>query len=237
MMFPELNDLLAARGAIASAEDYRQAVVSDNVLGKRTMTARRNTFQLLAELYALDPEVTLFRLLRHFWELDRNGRPLLALLCAAARDPLLRLSAATVLRVSPGEPFPPELLVRMLDEERPDRYSGVVQRAVASRLTSSWGQAGHLSGTRIRHRSRPVVTPGNAAYALSLGHLQGARGRLLLTTSWARMLDVDETELARLAAEASRREWLTYRQAGGVVEIRFPGLFTKAEEELLRGQD
>ena len=41
----------------------------------------------------LGDQVTLFRLLRYFWEVDSPGRPLLAFLCASARDPLLRVTA------------------------------------------------------------------------------------------------------------------------------------------------
>jgi hypothetical protein len=79
MKLVELRDLLAARPASATRQEYLQAVLDENVLGKRTLTARRNTAQVLGELYALDPGVTVFRLLRHFWDLDAEGRPLLAL--------------------------------------------------------------------------------------------------------------------------------------------------------------
>jgi hypothetical protein len=232
-----LRDLLAARPASATRQEYLQAVLDENVLGKRTLTARRNTAQVLGELYALDPGVTVFRLLRHFWDLDAEGRPLLALLCAATRDPLLRRSAEAVLRARPGEPFAPAALTASVDDSAPDRYSPAVRQAVASRLTSSWAQAGYLSGVRIRHRRHPVATPANLAYALAIGYLQGVRGRSLLTSFWARLLDRTEEERERLASEASRRGWLNYRQAGSVVEVRFPGLFTPAEEELFRGQD
>src|SRR5262249_27212156 len=97
MMLAELRELFTARPATGTLQDYRHAVLDDNALGKRTRTARRNTFGLLAELFVLDREVAIFRLFRHYWDVDAQGRPLLALLCAAARDPMLRLSAGPVL--------------------------------------------------------------------------------------------------------------------------------------------
>ena len=45
------------------------------------------------DLYALDPAVPIFRTLRYFWSRDAAAQPLLALLCACARDPLLRQTA------------------------------------------------------------------------------------------------------------------------------------------------
>ena len=47
---------------------------------------------------ALDPSVPLFRLLQVVWKDDPAGQPLLALLCASARDPLLRITAGPVLQ-------------------------------------------------------------------------------------------------------------------------------------------
>ena len=87
MMLAELTALLDARTGRATREEYRKAILEENVFGKRTAATRRLTAQRLNELYALDPEVTLFRLLRFFWQADALARPLLALLCACARDP------------------------------------------------------------------------------------------------------------------------------------------------------
>jgi hypothetical protein len=44
IMFVELNDLLAALPAKASKEEYRQAILTDNVLGKKTLATRRGTW-------------------------------------------------------------------------------------------------------------------------------------------------------------------------------------------------
>src|SRR5262249_32608166 len=75
IMLAELRDLLDACPAGATRDEYRQAILAENVLRKKTLSTRRGTAQRLRELYALDPEVPLFRLLRFFWDRDPGGRP------------------------------------------------------------------------------------------------------------------------------------------------------------------
>ena len=76
-----------------------------------------------------------------------------------------------------------------------------------------------------------------AAFALLLGYLGGLRGKMLLDTPWARMLDRTPAEVADLAAEASARGWLSYKAAGSVVEVTFPGLLTPREERASHDPD
>jgi hypothetical protein len=236
-MLTELCSLLGSRPAKTTRTEYFAAVIDDNVLGKKTAATRRLSAKRLGELYALDPQVPVFRLLRLFWDADREGRPLLAFLCASARDPLLRLTAPPVLNAKEGEVVTKESLEEAIEEAAPDRFKPAICQAIARRAASSWTQAGHLSGHLIKKRSHPVVTPENTAYALILGYLCGVRGQLLLTTYWAKLLDLPTSRITALAAEASRRGWLNFRQAGSVIEIRFPNLFTAAEKEMLRGED
>ena len=79
-----------------AAEAYRAAVMDENVLGKATTSGREWAFRQLRRFYALDPQSLLFRALRDLWEDDPEGQPFLALLCALARDPVLRASAAVI---------------------------------------------------------------------------------------------------------------------------------------------
>jgi hypothetical protein len=236
-MFAELHDLLAALPATATREQYRQGILIDNVLGKKTLATRRGTAKRLGELYALDLRVPLFRLLRFLWDVDPQGRRLLAFLCASARDPLLRLTAPPVLTAKEGDIVIKESLEKSIEETAPNRFKPGICQAIARRAASSWTQAGHLSGHVVKKRSHPVVTPANTAFSLVLGYLCGVRGQLLLTTYWAKLLDLPTNRIARLAAEASRRGWLNFRQAAGVIEIRFPELLTAAEKEMLHGED
>jgi hypothetical protein len=91
IMLDELRALLANCRPEASRTDYLSSIFEDNCLGKRTAATRKLSGQRLSELYALDPEVPLFRVMRYCWYADRQGQAFLALLLALARDPLLRV--------------------------------------------------------------------------------------------------------------------------------------------------
>jgi hypothetical protein len=236
MMLAELTALLNTCRPRLTKEDFRRAIIEENVLGKRTAATRRLTAQRLSELYALDPEVTLFRLLLFFWQADPQARPLLALLCASARDPLLRLTTGPVLEAKQEEKVPTARLAEPITDAFPGRFNPSTLGKIARNAASSWTQSGHLSGHRNKVRSQPASTPASTAYALALGYLTGVRGQMLLHTLWARLLDHTTREVADLAAEASRRGWINYRQAGSVVEVRLPSLLTEAEQEALRGE-
>src|SRR5687767_11989362 len=101
ILLPALSRVLASVEYRADAEAYERALVDDNVLGKGTAESRRRTLRYLKELYLLRPDSILFRALRDVWTDDPAGQPLLACLCALARDPLFRASAPAVLDADP----------------------------------------------------------------------------------------------------------------------------------------
>ncbi len=231
MMLDELSLVLGGVPAAAKPEAYAAAVVEANVLGKPTQTTRKRTLQRLVGLYALDPKCPLFRLLRHFWTTDTTARPVIAYLVAAARDPVLRDMTPFVVAVPVGNPVTPDQIAKFLGEKFPMRFGSSTALATAQRLASSWGQAGFLAGKVKKKRVRLVVTPVAVTFALLLGYLAGLRGKMLLDSIWTRMLGHTPVEIADLAAEASRQGWVTYKAAGAVVEITFPGLLTPQEEK------
>lgn len=102
LMVRDLDAIFGATPPAATPADYARVVVDENVLGKRTAAARKHTLNNLVNLYAMDPVVPVFRIFRELWEQDPEGRPLLALLCALARDPLLRGSVEAVLDAQIG---------------------------------------------------------------------------------------------------------------------------------------
>src|SRR5262245_24962812 len=85
IMLGELQTLLGLLPSAASRVDYRLAIIRENLLSKKTLATRRLTAKYLAELYALDPRIPIFRIFRQLWDADSDVRPLLALMCAAAR--------------------------------------------------------------------------------------------------------------------------------------------------------
>src|SRR5579875_272804 len=229
MMLDELTLVLEKVNPSAKADAYLSAIIEENVLGKPTQTTRQRSAKRLTELYCLDPTCSLFRLLRHFWAADKEGRPMLAFLVAAARDPLLREATPWVLEIAQGGVVAPAAIAEQLARQFPSRFQGSTLLATAQRLASTWAQAGFLRGKVVKHRSRARVTPANVAFALVLGYLCGLRGKRLLDCLWTRLLDRTPGEVLDLVVEASKQGWLRYKAAGAVVEITFPGLLTPRE--------
>ena len=231
-MLAELEQVLAATTLDAGVPEFRRVVVEDNVLGKRTATTREHTVRKLKALYGLDPAVPVYRLMRRVWMDDPEGRPLLALLCSVARDPLLRASVNAVLEAPPGAHVSNDRLAETVRAS----FSSSTRDAIVSHLVSTWTAAGFLTGTMAKVRSRPHATPGAVVYALALGFMEGGRGGLLLSTSWTRLLDRTGDELVTLVQDAARRGWLEFRAAGDVMDLRVEHLFTDHERSLCNGQ-
>jgi len=234
MMLGELELVLGAASASWDATEYRTQLDSENLLGKRTATNRAHSARKLRALYGLDPEITVFRLLQHFWELDDDGatRPILALLCATARDPLLRSLTPILTSTEVGEVLDNELLRSEVETVAGDRFSESTKRSAALNVATSWRQSGHLA-PRTRMRRKAPSSPAVTTYALALGYLEGRRGAFLLDSLWTQLLDLNTEELRQSIQSAALNGWLVYRAAGDVVEVRFPGLWTETEKELL----
>lgn len=228
IMLSELRTLLAACAPSSSRSAYRAAVVDDNVLLRATATTRRRTFVVLGQLYGLDPRVLLFRALREVWEADVEAQPLLAALCALARDPTFRATAEAVLDTPEGAPVTPQQLADSVRRAFPDRFSAHSLKVIGQNAASSWQQAGHLHGRLTKVRARATCRPPAVAYALLLSHLTGARGDGLFETFWSRALDAPPHELRGQAAVASQQGWLEYRHSGGVTEVTFRHLLDGA---------
>jgi hypothetical protein len=237
MMLEELSLVFDNVAPNSPAKEYVAAIVENNLLGKPTQTTRQRSAQRLVQLYSLDLNCTLFRLLRHFWPADPSGRPMLALLIAAARDPLLRESMPSILAVAIGEAVDPTAIGKQLNEKYPGRFSPTTLHSTAQNLASTWTQAGYLLGKVKKTRTKPHATPSVAAFALVLGYLCGLRGKLLLESTWTRLLDRSPAELTAISIEASKQGWINFKSAGVVVEITFPGLLKPEEERAAHEQD
>jgi hypothetical protein len=228
-MLADLRQLLGGTLVDATLEDYRAAIVEENVLGKSTVSTRLWSWQKLRELYGLDPGLAVFRRFRWLWEHDSVGRPLLAVLCACARDPLLRMSAHVILQTPHDVVVGSDDFEKAIGQRAPDRFSPKTLRSIGSNLLASWTQSGHLTKGKTRRRAHPVVSPEATAFALLLGRLTGARGPRLFSTLWMALLDVSRETLYELASEASRRGWIDLRLAGAVVEVGFSTLLGAEE--------
>ena len=230
-MFEDLSRLFEPAGADATRDDYRRAVVACNVLGKPTHKARMLAFGHLTELYGLDPAIPLFRGFRRLWDTDAAARPLLALMVALARDPLLRLSTAFILSKAVGETVRREEVENLLARQDPDRFSPASRKSFAQNINGTWTQAGFLSGRVHKTRAIPLLTPAVMTFALFLGHLEGGSGQRLFTSSWMNLLPGSPANLEALASAAAQRGLIGFLNAGGVMEVRFPGYLTDEEEQ------
>jgi hypothetical protein len=236
-MLTELTILLNHVPATASRADYLAAIEDANVLGKKTVRTRALTAKHLRELYGLKPELAVFRALRSFWTRDSGeGRPLLALLCAVARDPLLRSSADVVLSAPAGACIDKGVFEKLFLDQAPYRFAATTLGSLAQNIASTWTQSGHLSGRLHKNRSRPVVSPAAASYAATLAFLEGAQGQLLFHSPYIRLLECPVNEVHDLLVTASRRGWIDYRSVGAVVDVRLTDLLTAEEQEWVREQ-
>lgn len=237
MMLDELRTLLSFVDAPdATRADYLEAIQTANCLGKRSGKTRVLTFRHLAELYALDPALLVFRALRFFWQRDVDGQPLLAALCAHSRDPIFRATAPFVLGFQEGATVTREAMEEFLDAQEPGRFSKATLKSTAQNINSSWTQSGHLTGRVRKVRARAVATPGAASFALLLGYVSGLRGELLFKSEYTRMLDCSFETAIESAEAASRRGWISLKRVGQVIEVLFPNLITAQEMEWLREQ-
>ena len=237
IMLEELRAVLANCRPDATRDDYLAAIHEDNCLGKRTAATRKVSSQRLSELYALNPKVRLFRVMRLYWYANRDDQALLALLLALARDPLLRVTGPPVLQMRPGEELPRQQMTDALNRAAGSRLSESTLDKVVRNAASSWTQSGHLKGRGRKVRQSVTPTAATTAYALLLGYLTGTRGAALFETLWAQVLDAPTGELIHVAMDARRLGFLDMSQSGGVIEVAFSRLLAPDERRWAHGTD
>lgn len=219
MMLDELRALMSAVPGEATTEDYQRAVVEENALAKHTLATRQSSAQRLRELYGLDPKIPLFRVLRKLWALDPEGRPLLALLAAAARDPLLRASAKAVLSLPLRQELTRTGMIAGLQGEIGSRLSEATLDKVARNVGSTWTQSGHLAGRVRKVRQQVRATPACAAFAAWLGQAEGRATRALLDSPWQRMLDLTPGQAADLLLRAKQMNLIRMTMGGDILDL------------------
>jgi hypothetical protein len=222
MMLKEIIRLLATSDAGVNLEAYSRAVVEGNVLGKATETTRQKTLRHLRELYGLSSPLPIFSIFRELMTFDSQAAPLLSLLVAWARDPLLRATTPAILGATIGERVPTDDFQQVLTDAYPHQYSANNLGKIARNTASSWTQSGHLTGRTKKIRSRVQPRPSAVTFALIMGHVCGIAGAQLFSSIWCRLLDLNSSETRSLAEQAHRQELITLRAIGPVVEISFP---------------
>ncbi|HJX66375.1 MAG TPA: hypothetical protein VJ860_20760 [Polyangia bacterium] len=218
-MVSELDALLAAAPGPVDRAAYAAAIVDANCLGKPTTSTRRHSNQRLGELYALDPHVAIFRVMRNLWKVSPKARPHLAMLVALARDPLFMASAIPVLSLPIGGELQRASVRDAVRKLTGERMSPETVDKVVRNVSSSWTQTGHLQGRTFKIRERIEAHPAAAALGLWLGHAVGFHGGDLLTSGWMAALDCTASSARGLALEAKRVGLIDLRTAGEVIEF------------------
>lgn len=221
IMLHELTLLLAACPMAYGLADYARAILDNNVLLKKTDVTRRESVRRLRALYSLDRKHVLFRALRDLWSFDQDAQPMLALLCAMARDPILRATAPVVLAARPGDVVAAGMLSAAVNQRYPGRLNQTTLATIGRNAASSWTQSSHLQGRTYKIRRAASSCLASVAYALFLGYLCGQRGEALFQTDWVKLLDTPLDLLHDRAFRAAQQGWLEYRHTGAVTEIGF----------------
>lgn len=232
LMLADLVVLLEHAPASADNGWFSRAILDDNLLSKASVNNRDHANRRMRQLYALDSNTCLYRVFRNLFLADGSSKAALAVLMAMSRDALFRESSKVILATPIGKSLTAEAFLPVLDAVAAGRMGEKTLRHACGNVFNSWSQAGYLTETKPRQRVKPGIGWSAVAFALFLGWLEGERGRLLFDTQWAKALDKDFDELLRLASIASRQGYLELLNAGGVIEVRFPGYLTPEEEKL-----
>lgn len=224
MMAADLGAVLSATEPSGVREDYVRAVIDDNCLGKRTASTRKLSLQRLSELYALDPDVRIFRVFRGLWNATDEHRVLLALLLATARDPLLAATVGAVIPLEPGSELQRDRVRAALEQATGERFNPEILDKVVRNTASTWTQSGHLTGRTFKKRRRVEPTVAAATYAIFLAYLTGFRGAGLFESGWHMLIDCTPDRARDLALDAKRSGLIDLRIAGDVVELNLDRL-------------
>ena len=219
----------------AATKEYRDAIIDQNCLGKRSGNTRKLTFGHLKDLYTLNPAVPIFKAMRFFWDRDKKARPMLALLCAIARDPILRTIASKIIKIRVGDKVPRETVEQFISVTYPNRFSPATLKSAAQNINSSLTQAGLLEGRARKIRHKPELSTGATAYASFLAYLEGNQGVSLFDNVYTTILHHPRDMVIEQAELASAKGWMVFKHIGNVMEVDFPKLIDTNLREKMYG--
>lgn len=219
---PHLVELLREVPSDAPAEQYREAVVDSNILGRPTQSGRQRSFRHLRELYFLDPRRSEFAALRYFWDIDPASQPLLAGLLAFTRDEVLRASFDAVADLPVGSGATSADLTAAVAAQFGNEMSESTLGKTGRNTGACWTQTGHLAGRAKKVRAEVEARPVAIAYAAYLGHLAGGRGLGVLDNPWSRILGLAPGRTLEALRDAHTQGLLDLLVAGNVVDVSFP---------------
>jgi hypothetical protein len=235
MMLEEISALIALTQVDTTREQYKRAILDENILGKPTFSSRSKSYRHLQELYGLDPSLALFRVFRQMSDRDKDGVPLMAMLTTFCRDPQLRHSFTLIRSLHVGEPLARARMEAHLETGFPGRFSAAMKKSLAQNVNTTWTGAGHLKGRVRKTRVLPEPTVAASTFAMFAGFLLGRRGEILIGSVFGCLVGASHTDLVSHLSAASARGWARFRHAGGVFEIDFAPLLLEHELEIVHG--
>ncbi|MFC2065201.1 hypothetical protein ACFLXB_08925 [Chloroflexota bacterium] len=228
IMLSELKLLFSVTNRTSTIDEYKRRIIEDNVLLKQTHSTRMESVRRLRELYGINSQLITFRALRDLWDHSLEAQPVLAMLAALGRDPVLRSTGPFIISLQTGNPVDAHMLSDVVKEVY-GNLNPTTLAGIGRHISSSWTQSGHLEGRNNKVRVQVNAYPSSCAYALFLGYLCGERGEGLFHTPWAQILDTSVYALHNLAKAASQYGWLEYRQSGSITDISFHYLLRDQE--------
>jgi len=218
----------------ADASLYHMEIVEHNILSKATASNRLKTFALLRRLYALDPEICLFREMRRLHRFALEDSPLLMGLLAMAREPILRECLTMVLRTPVGETMGRPDFESWIRKYAPEKYTESMYRSFSHNLYASFHQFGYLgiSAGKTRIRISPKTGIASATYAAFIDWLEGHSGMALLKGTYSQALVLSTDRHIELLQTAGSKGLLKVAYSGGVLDVGFPGFLRNTESRL-----
>jgi len=218
IMLHELS-LLLAEAKSRNLTDALAAVSAENLFGKTSGAAGLSVLANLTKLYGIKSPPPITRAMIRLWAMDAAGRPMLALLCALARDPLLRASSNVVLPATLGERLRWPAIAEEIERQHPGRFSPAMLKSLSQNCASTWTQSGHLKGKVAKVRAHAMATPEAAALGALIARFAGFAGPALLASPWMVVLDAPHEERLGLLRRAQGRGLVRIRHAGAVFEL------------------
>jgi hypothetical protein len=219
IMLQEIELLFQNIPSDASFNTIKDAIINENILNKKSISGRNKTFSFLKRMYGLDDSIPLYRVFRYLFTHYEKEHPTLTLLYALARDKSLRISADYILSLDCGTQARKDDLIQTLTQNLDGSFTDKTLKSMAENLLSSWTQSGHLIGKGKKNRTKSTSGPASFTFALYLGTLIGLGGVMLMRSPFISILDLSDTERDELFHSASVMGLISYKSAGGVIEI------------------
>ena len=200
--------------------------LDENIMGKKTQDNIKKTNKAILRLYSLDNKFPPFQCFNYFYQsVDSSEKPLLTFIYAYYMDFLLHESIDIVSSVPEGERVPTENFMNNIESKHFGRYSPKTCLSAAQNIASSWKKAGFIQGKIKNIRTKVKPTANTLAFAFLMAYLNDDRGEYILQDKFVQILEVNNTTLKDLTAEANIKGLMEFRAAGSVVSISFNNLF------------